>query len=393
MQIGMVLANTGYPPDLRVEKEAARLIAAGDEVMVLCRGAGSDADEADVDGARAIRHRVHPGSLIRRKLDSFTYLLTLDSPSWRKAMERLVTEHGAQALHLHDLPYAKSVIRAARRTGVPVVLDLHENYPAALALWRRRRIDRLLFSPARAARLEKWACGAADRVVVVVEEARERLIGLGVPAEKIVVFGNSEPLALLEEGQSPSPRPEELRIVYVGGVAAHRGLDTAVAAMPAILAVNPAATLTIVGDGTTLEELRAQAHALGVDGPVRFTGRLPFDEAMQHVREATVATVPHHRSPHTDATVPHKLFQYFALGRPVIVSDCAPLARIVETEHAGEVFESGDPAGFARAALDLTDPERWQIASDAGKNAVRTRWNLETEAVALTDMYAELAHR
>lgn len=391
MRIGMVLANIGYPPDLRVEKEASRLIAAGHEVMVLCRAKPGDEVTADVDGAIAVRHRVHPGSTLRRRLDSLRYLITLDSPSWRSAMEALVTDRKAEALHLHDLPYAKSVIRAARATGVPVTLDLHENYPAALALWQRRRIDRIFFSPARAARLEKWACMEADRVVVVVEEAKQRLIGLGIPAEKIVVFGNSEPLALLEPEPSPLPAEGELRIVYVGGVAAHRGLDTAVAAMPRILEANPAATLTIVGDGATLDSLKKQAERLGVMGPVTFTGRLPFGEAMQHVRDATVATVPHHRSPHTDATVPHKLFQYFALGRPVIVSDCAPLERIVRAENAGEVFTSGDADGFARAALALRDADRWRAASDGGKRAVATSWNLEAEAVALTDMYAEIA--
>lgn len=385
----MVLANIGFPPDLRVEKEARCLTEAGHDVWLLARARSGEHSVERLDDITVVRHRVHKSLPLRRKFDSLRYLVTLDSPSWRRQMERLVREHSAQVLHLHDLPYAKSVIRAARTCGVPVVIDLHENYPAALALWQRRRLDRLLFSPARAARLEKWAVREADRIVVVVEEARQRVISLGADPAKVVVFGNAEPRALAEP--QPEPLPDKLAIVYVGGVARHRGLHTAIAAMPKILSARPDATLTIVGDGAVLGDLRALAGKLGVSGAVRFTGKLPFDQAMQVIRESSVATVPHIRSPHTDATVPHKLFQYMALGRPVLVSDCAPLARIVGATHSGEVFSAENPDDFAEKALLLADPARAAAAATAGRAAALDGYNLEADAPALTGMYAGLA--
>jgi len=392
MRVGMVLANHTYPPDIRVDKEASALALHGHTSLLLCKGAGDAPPLEDVGPVTVVRHLVHPESALRRRLDSFRYLLTLDSPSWRRAMVSLVREHDAQALHVHDLPFVKSAVRAGRAAGVPIVLDLHENYPAALRLWRRRRIDRLLFSPARAERLERWAVGAVDRVIVVVDEARDRVISLGADPDRVVVFGNTEPLALAGDAAPPLD-PTRLHLVYVGGVARPRGLQTAVAAMPAIRAERPEAHLTIVGDGDTLAELKSQVATLGLGDSVTFTGRLPKDEAMRYAEQATIALVPHLRSPHTDATVPHKLFQYMALGRPVLVSDCAPLARIVHDTGSGEVFTSGDAADLAAKALTLADPERARVCGEAGRSAVCSRYNLEAEAPALGTLYDGLARQ
>lgn len=390
MRIGMVLANHTYPPDIRVDKEAEVLGPAGHECYLLCKLKKGQPAVEKTGPVTAVRHEVSPGSGFLRRLDSLAFLLTLDSPSWRKAMERLVTEHGAQALHMHDLPYVRSAVKAGRATGVPVVLDLHENYPAALRLWNRRRIDKLFFPASRAERLERWAVRNVDRIVVVVDEARERLTELGADPARIVVFGNTEP-RVLSEPEPPALDAGRLELTYVGGVAAHRGLDTAVAAMPAILAARPDAHLTIVGDGDTMSELRAQAASLNLGDAVEFTGWLSKDEAMTYIERSTVALVPHHRSPHTDATVPHKLFQYMALGRPVLVSDCAPLERIVRETRSGEVFASGDAEDLAAKALLLADAETARACGSAGREAVLDRYNLEAEAYLLSDLYDSLA--
>lgn len=390
MRVGMALPNHPFPPDIRVSKEAQALAPFGHECLLLCRREAGQADVEQVAGVTAVRLRVHPGSALLRRLDSLRFLLTLDSPAWRRGMVALVREHGARAIHIHDLEYAWSGVKAATSTGVPLVVDLHENYPVALSLYKRRWIDRALFSPKRAARLERRVLARADRIVVVVDEAKQRLVSLGGDPEKIVVFGNAEPRALAE------PEPPALdfsagpRIVYVGGIAAHRGLDTAIRAMVPLLAAEPRARLTIVGDGDALEGLERLAHDLGVDGAMTFTGRLGFDAAMEHIREATIALVPHHRSAHTDATVPHKLFQYMALGRPVLVSDCVPLERIVTETGAGLVFASGDADELAARARQMADPVRARAMGAAGRAAALGAWNLESEAAALGDLYGGL---
>lgn len=390
MRIGMVLANHKFPPDIRVEKEAMALARAGHEVFLLCRKERGQERIERVGDITVVRHTVAPGNSLLRRLDSATYLLTLDSPSWRKAMVDMVREHKLDALHMHDLPYARSGVRAARAAGVPFVLDLHENHPAAFKFWKRRAIERMLFSSQRAQRLEDEAVCDSDAVVVVVDEARDRLVERGAAANEIVVFGNVEPVELA--GDSALPLPEgPLHMVYVGGLNYHRGLDIAIDAMPAILAQQADARLTIVGAGDVLDDLKSQVSEMSLGDSVTFTGWIPKAEAMEYVRAANLALVPHRRSGHTDATVPHKLFQYMALGRPVLVSDCLPLKRIVSQAGAGGVFASGDAEDFARQALALADQKVALLAGAAGRRAVLERWNLEAESPELLGLYDRLS--
>jgi glycosyltransferase involved in cell wall biosynthesis len=85
---------------------------------------------------------------------------------------------------------------------------------------------------------------------------------------------------------------------------------------------------------------------------------LPLDQVWKQITESSICVIPHRKNPHTDTTVPHKLFQYMLAGRPVIVSDCAPLERIVSDAQCGLIFRSGDSA-------DLADKVR-QLHSDIG---------------------------
>jgi glycosyltransferase involved in cell wall biosynthesis len=110
-------------------------------------------------------------------------------------------------------------------------------------------------------------------VVVVVDEAKDRLVRLGADPARVVVFGNAEPASLVSP--SAPALPAHLHMVYVGGIAPHRGLETAIEAMPAVLAERPDAQLTIVGDGIGLDGLKTLASRLGLQGAVTFTGRLP----------------------------------------------------------------------------------------------------------------------
>ena len=58
------------------------------------------------------------------------------------------------------------------------------------------------------------------------------------------------------------------------------------------------------------------------------------------------AWFPHEDFEHTQTTVPHKLFQYMMGRKTVLVSDCAPLKRIIGDNEAGYVFKAGGSGFF-----------------------------------------------
>lgn len=129
MRIGMLLTNQVYPPDIRIDKEADMLAAGGHHCLLLCKSQASRAAHESGEHVEIVRVGVYPQSTFLRKLDSLRFLLTLDSPAWRRAMMDLVRVHGAEALHVHDLPYVRSALRPERRTDIRQIVHVQRLRP------------------------------------------------------------------------------------------------------------------------------------------------------------------------------------------------------------------------------------------------------------------------
>ncbi|MHA1428518.1 MAG: hypothetical protein ACTSQI_21245, partial [Candidatus Helarchaeota archaeon] len=84
MNIGMVL-NTRFPPDIRVEKEARSLIAAGYKVHLLTPPLGNRPKQEEIDGIIVQRTpAMGPSNPLARKLNSLRFHLTFGNDFWRK---------------------------------------------------------------------------------------------------------------------------------------------------------------------------------------------------------------------------------------------------------------------------------------------------------------------
>ena len=165
--------------------------------------------------------------------------------------------------------------------------------------------------------------------------------------------------------------------------------DTAVEEMAYLKDEEPACRLRIIGlKGDEAASLSALAVSRGVEDKVEILEWQPFDRVPALIGEAQACLVPHHRNAHTDSTIPHKLFQYMLLEKPVVVSSCRPLSRIVEETGAGLSFEAGDPRDLA-AQLELlrSDPDLCETTGRRGRAAALGRYNWEAEGRRLAGFY------
>ena len=328
----------------------------------------------------------------------YTFNFTYRDPLWTKAIDRFVREHSIDVLHVNDLPLLKEGILAGKRLGLPVVADLHENYPAGLQVWYTNRLKKAtIYEHGRWARYEREALRAVDAIVVVIEEAHDRLVQLGISAEKISVVPNTVPA---QSGEIPidSGIVERYRgrfvVSYIGGFAPHRGLDTVIRALPLAREHVPNLKLVLVGGGNEgyRKRLEVLARELRCDDLVELTGWKPQESIWSYIEASAVCLVPHARNPHTDTTIPNKIFQYMLRGRPVIVSDCPPLARIARDTGGGLIFRWDDPASLAERIVELYRGEdaRRRMA-EAGRASVLDRYTWEKTSEPLVELYRRLA--
>ena len=397
MKIGMVLKQQ-YPPDIRVDKEAKALSAGGHEVHLLAEGLPGQAAR-EVTNEMQI-HRVRPVDQLSRSLNwiKFYVLNSFINEHWKKCMENFVLKEKIECLHIHDLPLLGTALEVSNKYGLPVVIDLHENYPECVkAINVNSRNPLVWFTENKrrwAIREARWV-PHATKVITVSEEERERLIHqYDLPKSDVSVLMNVEDFDTFVNSKN------EIRvnvssnfiISYIGSISPSRGLDTAIEAMAYLTRWVPESRLRIVGATNDKRSvLESWVERNGVQDVVEILDWQPFEEVPRLIMESDVCLVPHHRTPNTDIALPHKLFQYMILGKPVVGSNCPALKRVINDTGGGLVFEGGNPKDLAEKILEIYKVP--SLAKELGKKgfeSVRERYNWAKESQKLTELYTDL---
>ena len=391
MRIGMILCKP-YPPDIRLEKEIRSLTEAGHHLFVLAERRKAESKREKVLGA--VTDRYTPPNTFRRRLDWLRFQTSFRSGFWSNRIRDFVKRNNVEVLHVHDLPLVGTTIAIARESNIPVVADMHENYPAAKQLWSANIRDPLVWfgdDYRRWQRYEKRILPLANKVITVVDEAAQRLQKSGtVNSKNMTVVMNVEEKTWFDTHTTTNITEDDtIRIVYVGGVHPHRGLDEVIKALVNLKDHN--LLLRIVGArGRHSTELQDLAKDLGVADKIDLVPWCPLEEIPNAIIECDIGIIPHQKHAHTDATIPHKLFQYMLGRKPVIVSNCKPLERIVKETRAGLVFESGNAENLASKIVELcSDSELRKTLGSNGRTAASREYSWEVEGQKLVRLYEQ----
>jgi glycosyltransferase involved in cell wall biosynthesis len=238
---------------------------------------------------------------------------------------------------------------------------------------------------------EKASIGLAHRIIVVSDEQKQRMDVLGAGGKTHVVM-NAVDLSFLEASLARvTPEPQGgFTIIYTGILNSHRGLDTVISAMPLVRQSIPSSRLKVVGDGNSRFELERLTKRLDLSGCVDFVGWVDVPEMYRHIQLANLGIIPHRRNPHTDSTIPNKLFDYMALAKPVVASDLTPLERIISETGCGRTFRAEDPDSCARALIECSESSLACALGENGRRAVVEKYNWHVAGKALMELYESL---
>src|SRR5687767_6350017 len=200
-----------YPWDVRVEK-ISRALGREHEVHLVCRNAARRPTYELRDALHI--HRLPAMRWLPRRLHAAANFPAFFNPLWIHAIWRTVRRQRASVILVRDLPLALSAVLVGRALGVPVIFDMAENYPAMIQdVWdagRTRVGDRLVRNPWLVRFIERLVVRLVDHILVVVDESRDRLAAMGVPAAKMSVVMNTPSLERSREldaaGNAPAPR-------------------------------------------------------------------------------------------------------------------------------------------------------------------------------------------
>ena len=374
-----------FPPDIRVENEIDVLQNAGHEVHLACYTLKGRASKAQIGKLQ----------VYRRSISKFTYKSSVGALKfpfyfnfWKRFLREICELKSFDAIHIHDLPLAKVGYSIARKYKMNFVLDLHENWPALLETSSHANtfLGKLLSSNSQWERYEKEFTSKADGVITVVEEMKERICKLGTDESKVFVLSNHYNLNNTFELHSTTT-PEKTILFYAGGLTFHRGLQVVIEGLKEILSNKKEVYLWIVGSGSYLPQLKQLVFDLEIDEHITFYGQKPFKETMELLSNSDIALIPHLKSVQTDHSSPNKLYQYMYFAKPLIVSNCNSLERLVSESNSGLMYEHDDPESFANAALELINAPNIESYGKNGRKAVIEKYNWDAGSKELLSMY------
>jgi glycosyltransferase involved in cell wall biosynthesis len=351
-----MIVHAYYEEDPRVRREAEAVAASGREVDVFAlRGEGGE-PEGTLEGVRIRRLDVqrHQGAGIGTYLLEYGEFLARATVALAAAHRR---RHYA-LVQVHTIPDA--LVFAAlpeRLVGVPVVIDLHEAMPEFFRM-RFPTASNPVVHAALVAQ-EKLSIRMATAAITVNEALGDRLVAMGVPASKVTIVRNSPALIRFDPAAYPA-RPfmadGTLRLVYAGALSQVYELDVVLGAVAGIGRQRPELPVTLDLYGRDFAEvpLHDQIAALGLGDRVTFHGRIPIEAVPAALAAADVGLAPTRRTEFTDFSLSTKIYEYAAMGKPVVASRLPMVGR---TFGEGTVtpYMPGDAADLAAAILALVD--------------------------------------
>ena len=365
-----------YPDDMLVRREAEALRDAGFAVTVYClRKSGERAAEV-VNGVSVQRlplDRQKRGAL-RNLLE---YLLFFCLSAWRLSLDHLRQRYAV--IQVNTMPdFLVFATFVPRLLGAKVVLMMYEPMPE---LWATKFRSPLPSAILR--HIARWSIRYADAVITVTQALKENLIAHGAHPDKITVVLNVPDPATFDSELAGAPepqRPGELTLICHGAIEERYGHDTMVRAVELLRERWPGLRLIITGDGGYREEFQSLIQQHNLQDQIRYLGYLPWAELVQQLRRADAGIVAQKASPYSHLVHTGKMYDFLALGKPVLASRLRAVQAYFDESSLG-YFEPNDPQDLARVVAELlTCPERRRsLVEQSQQRYAQYRWEQQRE--------------
>jgi glycosyltransferase involved in cell wall biosynthesis len=348
--------------------------------------------EEEHDGVRIVRvgnRRFNKASLLSRVIGLATYLLLTAWAAFRRRRPAAVVVETDPPV----LGALGALLKWWHR--VPLVFYLQDLFPeVGLAMGKLRPglLTRLLWLATQA------GLQAADRVVVLGEDMRRRVLERGIDPAKVVIVPNWADTRLL---RPTGPDPELRRawgldghfvVMYSGNLGLSQNLEQVLEAARELRA--EPVRFVLVGEGAEKARLQAWAAEWGLAN-VRFETYRPKERLNESLNLADLHLVPLRRGL-MGYIVPSKLYGILAAGRPYLaaVDRDSELARITEEAGCGLCVEPDASGPIVEAVRRyLRQPEELAAMGRRGRRLAETRFDRGIAVARFADVLKQVRER
>jgi glycosyltransferase involved in cell wall biosynthesis len=236
-----------------------------------------------------------------------------------------------------------------------------------------------------------FQCLFMDKVIVQSDELKNKMLGIrnlkrteiiDVGFNKNYFYPIDEKKRLLYKRNLNFSHDQPL-IIYCGVISSSRQLDILIKAFKMVLEVFPSANLLMIGDGDSLDDLKALTDSLSISKNVTFLGRVPHDQVVNYIciGDIGISYIPVNES--YNYNPPLKTFEYLACGLPTIASKTVSNRIIIKDKFNGILIDDSMDA-VATGIIDLLKNKELQDLLK--RNARNSILNYDFENITLTSL-------
>ena len=389
-----VVVYSYFPDDPRPAREARALVDAGMEVDYICLR--ENADQPRHETTHGIKVTRMP--MKRRRRGRLTYMA--------QYLGFLIYAFGLVSfrslrrpydlVHVHNMPDVL-VFSAliARWRGARVLLDLHDPMPELMegifGLGAGHWLVRLLLH------LERWSLAFAHHAVTPNQAFRDLFVARSCPAAKMSIVMNTPDESIFDPAAPAPPRAHSdgagFELMYHGSLVERHGLDTALEAVARLRPSMPDLHFSIYGHATEyLDTILADIETLGLQNAVTYQGARDLPGIAAAIAGCDLGLVPNHRTTFTEINMPTRLFEYLAMGKPMIAPSTRGICDYFDPD-AMVYFEPGDAEDLARRIAWIREHPQEVVDIVGRGQAVHRDHSWSRERQILLDLVSNLVSR
>ncbi len=268
----------------------------------------------------------------------------------------------------HRFYYLRNALKKARSYKPDAIvcsgIDFHHLHTIAIYIWAKFcGVKFFWWSHATMGNqgklgfmIRKFFYKNSDGILAYSQAGRLRMLKVGIPAENLVVVGNS--LNSEDYGFKIDHKPTPtFTILYSGRITPSKKLHVLVHAMAMVVAKNRNIQCKLVGGGD-IKSIENLAAELGIENYFQFLGPIYGKDLIPHFSSSNLFVYP--------GGIGLSMAHALSYGLPVITTDAmsehGPEIELLKPGVNGDYFIDGDPESLANTILLWV--EKLQINSD-----------------------------
>ena len=394
-QVGVIVDND-FQSDNRVRREVKILREQGFRVHVLCYGY-PDKTYPPFEGIEI--HRIR----IPRRLKDLLFLINNTLPVhdrlWTRFITRLIHANAIDVLHVHDLYMSQPAHRAIQRSGrtIPMILDLHENYPYAVQSynWTKGWLRHFLSKPESWLEKEARYLKYADKIIVLSKYFSRSLQDKYdfIQENRICIYPNVIDFKRYE-AFSVDPkvkRSPRVTLLYFGAVAERRGIFDTIEILKKCTKENIDVELLIIGPVDRADRSRffKSIQQEEIRERITYIPWIKLSQLVTYMHISDICLSPIHKNPQHESGVANKIFQYMYGKKPIIASNCLPQEELIQAFNCGLIYTNAEEY-FDSVKKLYANPELRKRLGNNGFLQLHARMDNRNYSNALVSIYREL---